>query len=87
MLPYPPHRHFFSQQALLGATGVGPQAGPENQARGTDLRLIAGDLVEATGEDEFAQCILLQRRRGVPPSGQNVDVVEAVPLPHCIHPG
>lgn len=51
------------------------------------IRLIAGVLVEAAGEDEFAQHVLLQRGRGVlSPSGQNVDVVEAVPLSHSIHP-
>lgn len=54
---------------------------------GKDSRLIAGVLVEAAGEDEFAQHVLLQRGRGVlSPSGQNVDIVEAIPLPHSIHP-
>ena len=65
--------------------GGGRRAG--SLVAGKDSRLIAGVLVEAAGEDKFAQHILLQRGRGVLfPSGQNVDVVEAVPLPHSIHP-
>ena len=73
------------QQRRPGVGGGGRRAG--SLVAGKDSRLIAGVLVEAAGEDEFAQHVLLQRGRGVLfPSGQNVDVVEAVPLPHSIHP-
>lgn len=73
------------QRRPVGEVGGGGRAG--SLAAGKDSRLIAGVLVEAAGEDEFAQHVLLQRGRGVlSPSGQNVDVVEAVPLCHSIHP-
>ena len=94
----PTCRHSVIQPALQGAFHAGSQDGPAKETRGggrrsgslvagKDSRLIAGVLVEAAGEDKFAQHNLLQRGRGVLfPSGQNVDVVEAVPLPHSIHP-
>lgn len=90
----PLYRHLFSQQAFPGATHAGPQAGSgretwwvgSTEAGKTDSRLAAGGLVEATAEDEVAQLVLLQRRKGVWQSRQNVDVVEAIPLPHRIHP-
>lgn len=60
----------------MGSTEPGPR----------DSRLIAGVLVEAAGKDEVVQHVLSRGRRSVPQSRENVDVVEAVPLPHCIHP-
>lgn len=53
----------------------------------THSRLAAGGLVEAAAEDEVAQLVVLRGCEGVWQSRQNVDVVEAVPLPHGIHPG
>lgn len=89
-LPPPSCRHLFrflgclpcwascwaQEESLPGEPGV----------RRRDSRLIAGGLVEAAGKNEVAQCVLLQGRGRVPKSGQNVDVVEAVPLSHRIHP-
>lgn len=51
-----------------------------------DSRLTAGGLVEAAGEDEVVQHVLPRGRRSVSQSRKNIDVVETVPLPHCIHP-
>lgn len=85
---------YLVNKHFLGATPAGPQAGSGRETPGvgsteadkTDSRLAAGGLVEATAEDEVAQLVLLQGCEGVWQSRQNVDVVEAVPLPHRIYP-
>lgn len=86
-------RRLFSQQAFpgchpywaLGWLQEGDTMGNTEPGR-TDSRLVAGNLVEAAVENEVAQFVFLQGCEGIRQARQNVDVVEAVPLPHCIHP-